>query len=122
MDVNDDVLNMPKGWAVQYEDGRILTEYDREGVCRNWRTVPKVGIKNLSLKWYNKHWTLHGKSIYLQKKRGWVSPVAGIDQEANIQYRYIGYWEGNDRIFYQVDELMGQMTMLVETIGSEEGQ
>lgn len=117
MDINDDIMNMQKGWVVQYEDGRILTEYDRDGVCLNWRTVPKVGIKSLSLKWYNKHWTLYGKSIYLQKKRGWVVPVAGVDQEANIQYRYIGYWEGNNRVFYQVDESTGQMKMLVETIG-----
>ena len=32
MDINDDTLSMPKGWVVKYEDGKIVTEYDRNDV------------------------------------------------------------------------------------------
>jgi len=115
MDINDAVMNMPKGWVVQYNDGCMITEYDIDGKQRDWRTVPKQGIKSLSLKWYNKHWTVHGKSTYLQKKRGWITPMEGVDQEPNVQFRYIGYWDGADRVFYRVDEGTGQMQMEVET-------
>ena len=114
MDVNDDVMNMAKGWVVHYNDGRIVVEYDLEGNQRDWKKVSKTGIKSLSLKWYNKHWTLYGKELYLQKKRGWIIPIEGVDQEPNIQYRYIGYWEGGKKIFYRVDEQTGQMSMVVE--------
>lgn len=116
MDINDDVMSMPKGWVVKYEDGSIITEYDRNGTQRDWRKIPKKGIQSLSLKWYTKHWTIQGKDIYLQKKRGWVVPQAGVEQEPNVQYRYIGYWEGNSKVYYQVDELTGQMKMVVEDI------
>lgn len=120
MDINDAVMNMSKGWVVHYEDGTILTEYDFVGNSTDWREVPKKGIKSLSLKWYGKHWSIYGKDIYLQKKRGWVIPVFGLEQEVSVQSRSIGYWEGNNKIFYQVDEQTGQMKMVVETIGKEE--
>ena len=31
MDINDDIMNMPKGWIVSYTDGTIITEYDKYG-------------------------------------------------------------------------------------------
>lgn len=119
MDVNDDILSMPKGWIVQYLDGKIITEYDRDGSQRDWGRIPKTNIKCVSLKWYKKHWTLAGKDFYIQKKRGWVSP-SPTPQAANIQYRYIGYWDGSDKVFYRVDEVTGNMNMVVET--PESGQ
>lgn len=115
MDINDDIMNMPRGWVIHYTDGRILTEYDRKGNQLDWKKAPKVGIKCLSLKWYNKHWTIAGKSNYIQKKRGWINPISGLDQEPNVQYRYIGYWEGRDKILYRVDEITGEMKMIVES-------
>lgn len=121
MDINDDIMNMPRGWIVHYDDGRIITEYDHHGKQKDWREVPKVGIKSLSLKWHNKHWTIHGKEVYLQKKRGWITPVAGVDQEPNVQYRYIGYWEGNNKVFYRVDERTGQMRLIVEDMSGANG-
>lgn len=117
MDINDDTLSMAKGWVVKYEDGKIITEYDRNGAQINWRMIPKVNIKSISLKWFTKNWTITGKEIYLQKKRGWVAGASG-DLEPSVQYRYIGYWEGNDRVFYRVDELTGVMVMVVETLES----
>ncbi len=115
MDINDDTLSMPKGWVVKYTDGKIVTEYDRNGVQTNWRTIPKVNIHSISLKWFTKNWTITGKGIYLQKKRAWVAGVPG-EIEPTIQYRYIGYWEGNNKVFYRVDELTGAMNMVVESI------
>lgn len=117
MDINDDIMNMPCGWVVHYKNGQIIVEYDKDGNQRNWKNIPKKEIRSLSLKWYTKHWTITGKDNYLQKKRGWINPVAGVNQEPNIQYRYIGYWEGNDKIYYQVEEITGQMKMVVESIG-----
>ena len=114
MDINDDILNMPKGWIVQYEDGTIITEYDRDGRAKDWREVPKVKIKSLSLKWYNRFWTIHGKDVYLQKKRGSVVPQAGVEMEPRIEYRFIGYWEGSERVYYRVCEHSGQMSMIIE--------
>jgi hypothetical protein len=114
MDINDDVLSMPKGWIVAYNDGTLITEYDRNGASREWKSVPKTNIKYVALKWNNKHWTIAGKDFYLQKKRGWVNPAIPGEQEANIQYRYIGYWEGKNKVFYRVDEVTGEMKMLVD--------
>ncbi len=114
MDINDDVLSMPKGWIIAYNDGTIITEYDRDGNPREWRSVPKTNIRYVALKWLSKHWTIAGREHYLQKKRGWVNPAIAGEQEANIQYRYIGYWEGKNKVFYRVDEATGEMKMLVE--------
>ena len=119
MEMNDDVMNMAKGWVVCYEDGTILTEYDRDGNERPWTSIPKVGIKSFSLKWYNKHWSFYGKEPYFQNKRGWIVPVPGLEQAPNIEERCIGYWEGNNKVTYRVNELTGQMRMEVETIGKE---
>lgn len=116
MDINDDIMNMPKGWVVHYHDGTIITEYDRDGNQRDWRSVPKTGIKSLSLKWHNKHWSIFGKSIYLQKKRGSIIPLSGIEQEPTVEYRYIGYWEGNNKVFYRVEEETGKMSIVVENM------
>jgi len=116
MDMNDDIMNMPRGWIVQYDDGTIITEYDRDGNQRDWKKISKKGIRCLSLKWHSKFWTITGKDVYLQKKRGWVVPVPGLEQSPNIQYRYIGYWEGNDKVYYEVNEYNGQMRMVVESL------
>ncbi len=114
MDVTDEILSMPKGWIIFYSDGSSLTEYDNNGYSRDWNRANKRDIKYVALKWYNKHWTISGKKIYLQKKRAWITPVAGVEIEPNIQYRYIGYWEGKDKVFYRVDEATGEMKIVVE--------
>jgi len=114
MDVNDDILNMPRGWIIYYNDGSIITEYDRDGNQKNWLATPKKNIKALSLKWGNKFWTIHGKKDYLQKKRAWVTPVIGVPLDPVVEYRYIGYWEGGSKVFYQVNEETGAMKIVVE--------
>lgn len=114
MDINDDVLSMPRGWVIAYNDGIIITEYDRNGISREWNKVSKKNIKYIALKWETKHWTIFGKENYLQKKRGWITPTVGVEIEPTIQYRYIGYWEGSNKVFYRVDEQTGEMKIEVE--------
>jgi hypothetical protein len=122
MDINDDVMNLARGWVVQYEDGTIITEYDLEGNERNWKKIPKNNIKSLSLKWGSKHWTIYGKEFYIQYKRGWVTPVPGRNLVPNVEYRCIGYWEGNNKVIYKVHEATGKMEMIVESIDKKSDQ
>lgn len=116
MDINDAVMSMPKGWVVCYEDGRIITEYDQNGEEVRWASIPKTGIKSLTLKWNDRHWTIPGPGPFIQFKRAWIIP--GMT-EGVIQYRCIGYWEGNDKVIYRVDENTGKMTPIVESITKE---
>lgn len=113
--MNDEIMNMPKGWVVCYEDGTVLTEYDVDGNERPWKSIPKVGIRSLSIKWYNRHWTIYGKSCYFQYKHGWISPVAGVDLHPNLEERCIGYWDGGEKVCYHVDEQSGKMWITVES-------
>ncbi len=114
MDINDDILSMPKGWIIAYNDGSIITEYDRDGNSREWRKLSKENIKYIALKWNNKNWTVFGREHYLQKKRGSVNPAIPGDQEPRVEYRYIGYWEGKNKVYYRVNELTGDMKIIVE--------
>jgi hypothetical protein len=112
MEITDAVLSMPKGWIVTYENGQTITEYDQNGVQTEWNKIPKVGMKSLTIKWNDKHWTISGKAPYIQKKRAWISP--GMSQSV-LKYRYIGYWDGSNQVLYQVDEQTGQMKMVVKS-------
>jgi hypothetical protein len=118
MDINDDIMNMPRGWIVQYHDGRTITEYDRDGNEINWRDIPKKNIKSVSLKWNDKYWHLYDKENYIQCKRGWLLPSPGR-VIPNIEYRCIGYWENNNKVIYKVSEHTGKMEMIVESIAKE---
>ena len=109
--MNDDVMSQPKGWVVKYEDGTIITEYDRDGNPRPWRSIPKRNIQSLSIKWHHKHWTITGRQNYFQFKRGSISPG---EEESRIEERCIGYWDGPDKIVYRVNERTGIMKMTIE--------
>lgn len=113
MDINDAILNMVCGWIVHYMDGTIITEVGMDGKEVEWKKVPKTGIKSLSLKWNTKFWTINGKENYIQKKRGWIIPDSGMEEPV-IEYRCIGYWEGNDKVMYKISEDTGKMQMVVE--------
>jgi hypothetical protein len=118
MDINDSVLSMAKGWVICYNDGKVITEYVQNEVENSWRSVPKTNIKSLSLKWMNKHWTIPGPGPFIVPyKRAWNSP--GMSENI-IEYRCIGYWEGNNKVIYKVDEATGKMSILVESIKKEE--
>lgn len=117
MDINDAVMSLSKGWVVCYNDGKIITEYDQNEVETSWRSVPKNNIKSLSIKWMDRHWTIPGPGPFIPPfKRAWISP--GMSQSI-IEYRCIGYWDGNNKVIYRVDEQTGKMSILVETITKE---
>lgn len=98
---------MRRYWELEYQDGTIITE-EQQG----WRKVPKTNIIRLTLHYDGRRWDLHNKAAYLQKKRGSVIP--GVEDSFQIESRSIGYYEGNQKIWFTVDEFTGQMKMEVE--------
>jgi len=111
MAVDPYMYHLEKGWIVEYEDGTVIPQFDNDGVETRWLRVPKRGIKSLTLKWHNKHWTITGKSIYIQFCRAWISP--GMSEHV-VKERCIGYWDGPNKVVYRVDEATGNMKMTVE--------
>ena len=100
---------MRRGWVVKYEDGRVIKETDMD-----WKQIPKVGIVKLSLLFDGKRWDIHDKPAYVQKKR--ASIVPGAPDSFMIESRSIGYYEGNKKVWYTVDESTGQMKMEVQEL------
>ena len=99
---------MRRGWEVQYTDGKIIKESQM-----NWKDLPKVNIVRLTLHFDGKRWDIHNKVAYVQKKRASISP-AGND--FRVESRSIGYYEGNQKIWYTVNEFTGQMEMEVKDL------
>lgn len=106
--MNDQVMNLAKGWFIIYKDKTMVTENDT-----NWTDVDKGRILILGLKWFDKFWTINGKTAYVQFKRGSV-PISpsGVCTEADIrcEERCIGYYEGNKKIIFRVNDRTGHMT------------
>ena len=106
--MNDQVMNLTKGWFVIYKDKTMVTENDTA-----WKDVNKLEIYILGLKWFDKFWTISGKTSYIQFKRGSVpfSP-SGVCSEADIrcEERCIGYYEGSNKIIFRVNDRTGEMS------------
>ena len=100
---------MKRGWVVKYKDGTIIREVEMD-----WKQIPKIGIVKLSLLFDGKRWDIHDKPAYVQKKR--ASVVPGAPDSFTIESRSIGYYEGNKKVWYTVDEFTGQMRMEVQEI------
>jgi hypothetical protein len=100
---------MKRGWVVKYADGTIIKEIEMD-----WKQIPKIGIVKLSLLFDGKRWDIHDKPAYVQKKR--ASVVPGFPDSFTIESRSIGYYEGNKKVWYTVDEFTGQMRMEVQEI------
>lgn len=98
-----------RGWEAAYEDGTVITEDQAE-----WKEIPKVGIKRLSLHFDGKQWDLVGKQVYFQKKRASVIP--NIPGSFRVESRTIGFYEDYHKVMYTVDENTGRMTMEVKEI------
>lgn len=98
-----------RGWELEYEDGAVLNEEQTE-----WIRAPKMGITRLTLYFDGRRWDVHDKIAYLQKKRG--SAVPGDVNSFRVESRSIGYYEGNKKVWYTVDENTGKMNMSVEEV------
>jgi len=109
--MNDQVMNLVKGWFVVYKDKTMVTENE----C-DWSNVKKNNILILGLKWYDRFWTLSGQTSYIQFKRGSAPWAPGISGEVPItcEERCIGYYEGANKVVFRVNEWTGQMTTDVQ--------
>jgi hypothetical protein len=96
------------GWELELKSGKIM----REGKVE-WKEVPKRDITRLSLFHYGgKRWDLSGKQAYFV--RNTVSVIPGISDSVRIEKRCIGYYEGNKKVCYIVDEFTGRLDIKVE--------
>lgn len=106
--VNDELLNMAKGWIAVYDSGDVVLESQK-----NWADIKKKGIKILALKWHNKVWKIENKTSYLCFKRGTVLLSPGMStNEVECLERCIGYYDENGKkVIYRVNDGTGQMTI-----------
>lgn len=93
-----------RGWCVEYKDGSEINESQME-----WNSVPKVGIIRLSLHFDGRQWDLVRKENYFQKKN--ASTIPGIPDSFRIESRSIGYYDGDCKVLYTVNENTGKMKM-----------
>jgi len=100
---------MRRGWEAEYKNGRVIKETEME-----WIKIPKVDMVRLTLRYDGKQWDIHNKPAYVQKKR--ASMVPGVAESFVVESRSIGYYEGNQKVWYTVDEFTGQMKMEVVDI------
>lgn len=98
---------MQRGWIVELDDGTVLMECTCE-----WKDVPKIRIKKLSLIYDGKRWDLTDRQAYFIRNS--ASMVPGVRESFRIEKRCIGYYEGKDKVCYIVDEYTGSMVIKVE--------
>ena len=106
--MEDKLMNLVRGWFVVYDDGTLVTEDDT-----NWLKVKKTKIKVLGLKWHDKFWTIRDKKNYVQFKRG-SAPFnlnGGVipPEMLRCEERCIGYYEGDKKVIYRVNDRTGKM-------------
>lgn len=104
-----DQMAIRRGWEVEYSDGTIINENQMD-----WKKIPKVGIVRATLHYDGRRWDVHNKVAYVQKKR--ASMIPGVQESFVIESRSIGYYEGNKKIWYTVNEFTGQMNMEVKEL------
>ena len=98
-----------RGWAVEYNDGTVIYENQTE-----WKKIPKLGIKRLTLHYDGRRWDIINKIAYFQKKQ--ASCVPGVPESFRIESRTIGYYEETSKVMYTVNENTGNMKMEVKEI------
>jgi len=96
-----------RGWEVEYADGTTIDE-DKTV----WQKIPKNGIIRLTLHYDGRRWDIVDKDVYYQKKH--ASVVPGMADSFRIESRSVGYYEGNNKVLYTVDEHTGKMNMEVK--------
>jgi hypothetical protein len=97
-----------RGWSVELNDGTLLCEDQTE-----WKLVPKNQIKTLSLHFDGRRWDIYGQESYFVKTG--ASMVPGIQESLEIEEHCIGYYQGNQKIFYVVNARTGHFHMEVRT-------
>ena len=102
-------LNGFRGWSVKYYDGTEIYEGKEE-----WKNIPKIDIKRLTLHFDGRRWDIVGKQVYFLKKRASVIP--NIPESFLVETRSVGYYEDTSKIMYTVDEHTGVMKMEVKDI------
>jgi hypothetical protein len=100
-----------RGWEVEYLDGTIINEDQAQ-----WKDIPKQNLIRLTLRYDGREWNLNNKDVYFQKKRAYRDVMGGVMGPQVIYSRSIGYYEGNSKILYTVDEATGRMQMEVKKI------
>jgi hypothetical protein len=98
---------MGRGWEAEYENGNTINESQMD-----WKKIPKKDMIRLTLHYDGRRWDIHNKDAYLQKKRGSMVPFQ--PDSFVVESRSIGYYEGNQKIWFTVNESTGQMRMEVE--------
>ncbi len=98
---------MTRGWLVELENGQILSEENTE-----WKEVPKVKIKKLSLLFDGRRWDLFDKQAYFIRNS--ASMVPGVQESFRIEKRTIGYYEGAEKVSYTVNEMTGEFKMSID--------
>jgi hypothetical protein len=98
-----------RGWEVEYTDGTTINED-----TTIWQKVPKIGIVRLTLHYDGRRWDIMDKAEYYQKKH--ASVVPGMKDSFRIESRSVGYYEGNSKVLYTVDEHTGRMKMEVKEV------
>ena len=106
MDTN---INHFRGWEVELKDSRVINESQMQ-----WTEVPKLDIVRLTLRYDGREWNISNKPEYYQKKHASVIP--SIPGSFRIESRSIGYYEGDIKILYTVDEHTGRMKMEIKDI------
>ena len=92
-----------------YEDGTEIDESQAD-----WNSISKARIKTVTLHYDGRYWHLTDKKDYFQKKR--ASCVPGIPESFRVESRTVGYYEGQSKVMYTVDENTGRMKMEVQEI------
>lgn len=109
--IDDTFMNFSVGWIVEYKDGTVIYEGQK-----SWSEIPKINIKSLSLKWYDRLWSISGKENYLQFRRGFVvlNSASGGPTETTLAERCIGYYDERGRkVIYRINDQTGTMKLEV---------
>ena len=104
---------MRRGWEVKYADGTVIKESQM-----SWKKLPKFNIIRLTLHFDGRQWDLDNKLAYDQKKRASMAP--GQQDSFQVESRSVGYYDSikgeSVKIWYNVNEFTGKMTMEVQKL------
>lgn len=100
-----------RGWEVEYTDGTTINEDQAD-----WKDIPKQNMIRLTLYYDGRQWDLCNREVYFQKKRAYIDVMGGVMGDHVIYSRSIGYYDGNNKILYTVNEATGRMQMEVKEV------